>query len=236
MARQSAKKEQCKVCIVKDGPYLVTGGLPLAKETIIPDAVGNPAKWENGEQYEKQQEYSLCRCGHSNGKPFCDGSHADCFDGTETATKKPYAEQAETLKGPGMELKDAAELCAAARFCHRAGSVWRLTRGSDDPKSKKIAIQEACDCPSGRLVAVGKNGKSVEPPFKPSISLVEDPQNGVSGPIWVKGGVPVQSSDGTFYETRNRVTLCRCGRSSNKPFCDGTHISAKFSDGDDELK
>ncbi|MCJ7713336.1 CDGSH iron-sulfur domain-containing protein, partial [Candidatus Bathyarchaeota archaeon] len=58
----------------------------------------------------------------------------------------------------------------------------------------------------------------------------------VSGPIWVKGGVIVESSDGTSYEVRNRQTLCRCGKSENKPFCDGTHIKAGFNDGDKSLK
>jgi CDGSH-type Zn-finger protein len=52
----------------------------------------------------------------------------------------------------------------------------------------------------------------------------------------VKGGVQIKSSDGFVYEPRNRVTLCRCGQSGNKPFCDGTHISMKFNDGDKSLK
>jgi CDGSH-type Zn-finger protein len=52
----------------------------------------------------------------------------------------------------------------------------------------------------------------------------------------VKGGVPVESADGTVYEVRNRVTLCRCGKSTNKPFCDGTHIDVNFKDGDKTLK
>jgi CDGSH-type Zn-finger protein len=30
--------------------------------------------------------------------------------------------------------------------------------------------------------------------------------------------------DGIIYETRNRVTLCRCGESQNKPLCDGIHL------------
>ena len=40
----------------------------------------------------------------------------------------------------------------------------------------------------------------------------------------------VVGADGKAYEVRNRMTLCRCGESSNKPFCDGTHASMKFSD------
>jgi hypothetical protein len=76
-----------------------------------------------------------------------------------------------------------------------------------------------------------KKGKAIEPEVKPSIGLVQDPQAGVSGPIWVHGGIPIEAADGTTYEVRNRVTLCRCGKSGNKPFCDGTHITIKFSDG-----
>ena len=45
------------------------------------------------------------------------------------------------------------------------------------------------------------------------------------GPIWVRGGIPVASADGKTYEVRNRLTLCRCGRSANKPFCDGSHAA-----------
>jgi CDGSH-type Zn-finger protein len=47
----------------------------------------------------------------------------------------------------------------------------------------------------------------------------------------VQGGIPVTGSDGQPYQTRNRVTLCRCGKSGNKPFCDGTHIETGFDDG-----
>jgi CDGSH-type Zn-finger protein len=40
----------------------------------------------------------------------------------------------------------------------------------------------------------------------------------------------VEGPDGEAYEVRNRVTLCRCGGSSNKPFCDGIHKELGFSD------
>ena len=75
-----------------------------------------------------------------------------------------------------------------------------------------------------------KNGKDIEPNFKPSIVLVEDPSAHCSGPIWVRGRVPIESADGKEYEIRNRVTLCRCGKSVNKPFCDGTHVKIGFNE------
>lgn len=215
-----------KIKVSKNGPYIVSGGIPLAKQTIGVNSEGDPCEWREGDKYPLQETYALCRCGHSNNKPYCDGTHAKVnFDGTETTSRKKYLEQAEKLLGPDLVLTDAPELCAAARFCDRAGGVWELTKHSDDPKSKETAIQEACNCPSGRLVVCDKKtGKAIEPVFEKSIVLVEDPQAGVSGPVWVRGGIPIESADGAVYEIRNRVTLCRCGKSSNKPFCDGSHM------------
>ncbi len=226
-----------RIVISKNGPYLVSGALPLDKAIIETDREGMPNRWGKGGKYPRQEKYALCRCGNSTNKPFCTGAHAEKgFDGTETASRKKYLEQMEGQHGPVIDLTDAVGFCAIARYCERAGSAWRLA-GQKDKKSVKLAIREACDCPSGRLVAWDrKTGKPIERKLKPSLSLVEDPSEGASGPIWVKGGVPVQSSDGTVYEVRNRVTLCRCGKSLNKPFCDGTHLTVEFNDGDKRLK
>jgi len=227
-----------KIKVSKDGPFLVSGNLPLDKEIIEIGASGEPENWRKSENYPNQENYALCRCGQSKNKPFCDGAHAKVkFDGTETASRKKYIEQAQNLEGPDLVLTDAECLCASARFCHRKGGTWKLTEASDNPKLKNIAIEEAGNCPSGRLVAWDKKSeKAIEPKLEPSISITEDPQAGVSGPIRVKGGVAVESTDGFQYEERNRQTLCRCGKSKNKPFCDASHIATKFNDGDKSLK
>jgi len=227
-----------KIVILKNGPYLVSGNLPLGTEIAQVGGDGEPEKWIKGKRYPAREKYALCRCGQSANKPFCDGAHAGMgFDGSETASRKPFEEQAETIEGPGMDLKDAESLCAGARFCHPEGGTWQLTTESDDPGKRKSAIQQACNCPAGRLVAYDKKtGKPIEPRHKPSISLIQDPQAGASGPIWAKGGVAIESADGTAYETRNRVTLCRCGGSGNKPFCDGAHVGMTFNDGDESLE
>jgi CDGSH-type Zn-finger protein len=214
-----------KIKVTKNGPYLVSGGIPVSEQLMCVDTDGQCHGWKEGKKYPTQENYALCRCSHSGNKPFCDGTHVKIkFDGTEEAARTPYLEQAGEIEGPGLKLTDAQDFCASARFCHRAGGTWKLTEKSDDPKAKKIAIEEACDCPSGRLVAWGKEGKAIEPDFGPSIGLVEDTQAKKMGPIWVRGGIPIESADGTLYEVRNRVTLCRCGKSSNKPFCDGSHL------------
>ena len=69
-----------------------------------------------------------------------------------------------------------------------------------------------------------KTGKSIEPKLEKSVGLIEDPDLDSSGPIWVMGGIPITSEEGDQYETRNRVTLCRCGKSKTKPFCDSSHF------------
>jgi len=226
-----------KIVVCKDGPYLISGGVPLDRQTIIADKDNNPVRWKKGKKFQKKETYALCRCGKSKEKPYCDGSHLKYqFNGTETAKPEKYLKSAEKLVGPDLDLTDDRALCARARFCHRKGGTWNLTEKSDDPKARSTAIREACDCPSGRLVAWEKSpAKRIEPDHKPSISIIEDPPARVSGPIWVKGRIPIKSEEKSFkYETRNRVTLCRCGNSKNKPFCDGCHVSTGFDDGEIE--
>jgi len=148
-----------------------------------------------------------------------------------------FEEQATMITGPGINLLDVQELCSSARFCHLAGGTWTNVRNSDNPAAIKIAQQTAWNCPAGRLVICDKKtGKIIEPKFEKAISLIEDTPAKVSGPIWLKGGIELESSSGLKYETRNRCTVCRCGKSKNKPFCDGAHMRAGFNDGDESLK
>jgi CDGSH-type Zn-finger protein len=221
------------IAIAKDGPYLVYGSIPITIETITSNAEGSSWEWERGRTIEAKERYALCRCGASANKPFCDGTHQKIgFDGTETATHQPFDEQATTFDGPQMALIDAESLCAVARFCDNAGSIWNLIEQTGNADARNMVVHEASHCPSGRLVVRDKqSGKAIEPEFQPSIGLIEDPAEACSGPLWVRGRIRVQAADGSFYEVRNRVTLCRCGASQNKPFCDGQHMAMKFTDG-----
>jgi len=221
------KQAAANIQIKKDGPYLVNGPLPLSDQHIVTNAEGESLDYREGKTYPPQAQYALCRCGQSANKPFCDGTHKKVgFDGTETASREPYLNQAETVDGPKVKLTDAESLCAFARFCDPKGRIWNLIEKTDDPEVRKIVEYEAAHCPAGRLVVWDRQtGKAIEPNFEPSLGLIEDTEKRVGGPIWVRGGIPVVSSDGQTYEVRNRVTLCRCGQSSNKPFCDGSHAA-----------
>jgi len=222
--------EGMRITVTANGPYLVEGSVPVSAQTIVVDAAGNSVGWREGEAFETKATAALCRCGQSGTKPFCDGSHVRAgFDGTETASRAPYAEQATGQVGPSLVLTDAQPLCAYARYCDVAGQVWSLVEQEGDDAARQTVL-EAGLCPSGRLVARDRaTGQALEPEFAPSIGIVDDPGEGLAGPIWVRGGIEVTAADGTSYEVRNRVTLCRCGASENKPFCDASHASIGFT-------
>lgn len=225
-------KDNMKIVVSRNGPYIVSGGIPLSMQIIQPNKEGFSWDWEEAKKFEIESEYKLCRCGRSKNKPFCDSTHDKIeFDGKETATRKPFVRRAKTYDGPKLVLKDAEDLCAFARFCDPGGQIWNLI-GESDPKARELAIREANHCPAGRLVVLEKKtGKEIEHELPPSIGVVEDPALGCSGPLWVRGRIKIESEDGIPYEVRNRVTLCRCGMSSNKPFCNGSHASIRFRDG-----
>src|SRR5512140_3814053 len=108
--------EKKKIIIGTDGPYTVTGGIPLSDQILVPDAEGLSVRWKKGQEYPLMEEYDLCRCGQSKNKPFCDLTHNEIFfDGTETASRKPFSEQIEPKTvGPELVLSDVVALCASA--------------------------------------------------------------------------------------------------------------------------
>lgn len=221
-----------KIIISKNGPYIVKGGIPLSEMIITPGVNGN--EYKLGRTFETASDYALCRCGNSQTMPFCDGSHvANEFDGTLTATREPISKSAVVYEGDNLILEDTGSLCAFARFCHdNEDNVWEATQNANDEPSEQKAIKLACDCPAGRLVITSKKtGQVIEPEFEPSIVLLQDPEKNCSGPIWVRGNVLIVDENDEPFEVRNRVTLCRCGESNNKPFCDATHIDEEFFDG-----
>ena len=81
-----------RIVVSKDGPYIVSGEVLLADQTIVTDAQGNSQSWEEGNKYSVRKGYALCRCGHSNSKPFCDGTHTKIgFDGPKPPAAPPIS-------------------------------------------------------------------------------------------------------------------------------------------------
>ena len=126
MKKESARKpenkntsnDNFKITIKKDGPYEVSGGVPLEQNVPISNVEGIPYEWRTGKKYPVQDNYSLCRCGESMTPPFCDGTHSHIeFDGTETAVNIPFLKQAQLIEGENIDLKDAEDFCSHMGFC-----------------------------------------------------------------------------------------------------------------------
>ncbi len=210
----------------ENGPYVVTGGVPLTRKSIVYSELHEPLTWRKDAALEADGTYRLCRCGQSAHKPFCDGTHVKAaFDGHETAPTEPSASRARRLSGTNITMTDDGKLCMHGGFCgNKVDKVWQMLDRSDDTRVRFALMQMVERCPSGRL-GYEIDGAPVEPDLPRQVAVTKD------GPLWVTGGVTVTMSDGRQLETRNRVTLCRCGQSKLKPLCDGSHRDAKFRDG-----
>src|SRR5215212_639994 len=208
-----------RIDVTEDGPYRVHGRLPLRPVSVVRSEWGESVDADMGEPLPTGASYALCRCGRSSTKPFCDESHVRIgFDGCETADRAPRAERAREFRGRDIAFTDDQALCIHAAYCEdRETDVWDMVRVSADPEVRARMSRMISMCPSGRL--------SMEPPADagdPEVLLERD------GPIWVKGAVQLRAADGSTYEVRGRMALCRCGNSRNKPFCDDTHAEVGF--------
>jgi CDGSH-type Zn-finger protein len=212
------------IAAAPNGPLLVDGGVPLYRRRAVHSEHGEPLAWETTERLEVGERYALCRCGQSGRKPFCDGTHARVgFEALEVATGT-YDGRSNELGGTGITVRDDRSVCVHAGFCGtRVTNVWKQVAETGESTVRAQVIRMVENCPSGALT-YRFDGDDVEPLLPQAIAVTDD------GPLWVTGGVTVTRSDGEALETRNRVTLCRCGASANKPLCDGSHKAAGFTD------
>lgn len=202
----------------ENGPYMVEGAVEVRNAL--------------GETVSTQGKVFLCRCGRSSRKPFCDGTHKKVgFEGTETADHGAIAARRDAYEAEEVTIFDDRSVCAHAGECTDGlPEVWKLGTEPwiDESAAPADEIKTVIrKCPSGALsYADPGSPETVEEPIGPTIEA------SVDGPYHVRGGIPVSSADGTAYEVRSRQTLCRCGGSANKPFCDGTHWKG-FKDPED---
>ncbi len=215
---------QPAIAVAPDGPLLVTGPLPLYRRRAVESEHGEPLTWQTTERIETPSRYRLCRCGASNNKPFCDNAHSAVgFRATDSAGGT-YADRAKTLGGTDITVVDDRSICVHAGFCGtRITNVWKQVSKTEESTVRAEIIGMIERCPSGALT-YEFDGAAVEPLLPEAIAVTDD------GPLWVTGGVPISAPDGSSLEARNRVTLCRCGASNNKPLCDGSHKQAGFED------
>lgn len=219
-----------KITIIKNGPYVVRGKVPLVRKTQVVSEFGEPLTWKkDGEIEIEDEEYHLCRCGNSGQKPFCDGTHRKIgFDGTERAkTDGPSDFQFEFPGGTRLIVMKDPALCMNSGFCGMQGAgISQFVEASSDTQVRSLAIAMIERCPSGALTyKIEKGEEDIEPDLPLQIAdTTEITEEGpIAGPLWVTGRLHIERSDRQTFDDRNRVTLCNCGLSGNKPLCDGTH-------------
>ena len=206
-----------KIVPMDDGPLIVENPPNLTGAVSI-DTTGSP-------------KVALCRCGASQKKPYCDGSHAK--SGFESAPDRSKLRNTPIdytgdVDGVAVTVSYTPVLCTHAAQCQaRAQRVF-------DPKQKPWiqpdngSLQEILDvmaaCPSGALrVSVG------EMPQQHLTTGVVEIAVERHGPYHVKN-VTLDAKFNGAGASQTKYSLCRCGLSKNKPFCDGSHYDAKWSD------
>jgi CDGSH-type Zn-finger protein len=226
VAASSSSPSRVRVSVTRNGPYVVEGLSALVRKSTVYSEYGEPLTWRKDDVIAVDAKVRLCRCGHSSAKPLCDGTHARVgFDGTESASTEPSASRQERLAATQIAMTDDRSLCVHAGYCgNRVRGVWEMIESSDDTQVRFQLMHMVEQCPSGRLT-YELDGVALEPDLPEGVAVTKD------GPYWLTGGVDVTMSDGRQLETRNRMTLCRCGQSNNKPLCDGTHKEVGFVDG-----
>ena len=218
-----------RIIVMNDGPYKVEGAAPLVHKTQVVSEYGEPLTWKKDGELKEAGNYSLCRCGHSKDKPYCDGAHNDIeFDGTETADTRPSEARQEILdEGTGIVVKKDVYLCMDSGFCgNRLTNIDEMVADTDEPRVRAEIIGMIERCPSATYTYAMKKGEpNIEPDLPRQIAqTTEITEDGpIEGSLWVTGNIPIQRADGKEFETYNRVTLCCCGESCKKPLCDGTH-------------
>ena len=181
----------------------------------------------SGEAFPTDGGVYLCRCGGSSKKPFCDGTHRkNGFSGRNSAD--PAKDRREVYAGKGITIFDNRALCAHAGYCtDRLASVFRM-RSEPWIDADGAQVQEVIDtirrCPSGAL-SYALDGVEARPAQRPPMVTVTD-----DGPYAVSGGVELEGVKMGEGASAEHYTLCRCGASKNKPFCDGSHWNAGFKD------
>ncbi len=216
--------DEQSIKVAPGGPYIVSGSVPITSKIPIVSEHGEPLTWKTDPASEVAPRAALCRCGASSNKPFCDGTHAKVdWDDADHAPDGTYADRTKRYGGDGIEVHDDRGICVHAGFCgNQATNVWKMAVKTADTQIRSEAIAMIERCPSGAL-SYTVDDETIEPDLPPQIGVIPD------GPLWVTGGLEITRADGNVLETRNRVTLCRCGQSGSKPLCDGSHKDAGFT-------
>ncbi len=204
-----------EISLMPNGPYRVTN------LTSLEGLYGAAA-------HQTQAVTKLCRCGGSKNKPFCDGSHrTNGFSDAKAPDRVPY--KREDYVAEAITIHDNRGICAHAGRCTDGlKEVFRLREEPFVLATAASAEQIAAvidTCPSGALSYSIDGVEHGDGGGEPVVGYVPN------GPYVVRGGAAAlkEVPQGEGASTR-RFALCRCGHSTNKPFCSGAHWTHQFDE------
>jgi CDGSH-type Zn-finger protein len=203
------RKRKPTITVVKNGPYIIKG-LEHFKDS-------------KGRELPVQPAMSLCRCGASKNKPYCDGSHTKIgFAGEKDPNR--VSREIHEWKGKRITIVDNSDVCCRDRACvNNLPQVFE--EENPDAATVKEIIETIKKCPSGALTYKmgGRHCQAFH--REPAITVVKN------GPLKVVGGIRLKDEMQSQPACPEHYTLCRCGHSKNKPFCDGSHLDVGFQEG-----
>ncbi|HZE60791.1 MAG TPA: CDGSH iron-sulfur domain-containing protein [Burkholderiales bacterium] len=211
--------EKPRLACLPNGPYYLLNDMQASPVPNLVRSSGTACAMVRG--------IALCRCGGSKNKPFCDGSHStNGFTDRKLAERKN--DQRDVYRGERITIFDNRAICAHAGYC--TDSLKSVFRSAEEAwiDADGAAVDEVIatirKCPSGAL-SYAVDGVEGKPPERPAKVTVTD-----NGPYAVTGGIELMNVEFGDGASREHYTLCRCGASANKPFCDGSHWRIEFRD------
>jgi CDGSH-type Zn-finger protein len=222
-------EERPKLVVLPNGPYLLINDNKPKTIENLQNSKGEPLSTIRG--------VSLCRCGASNNKPFCDGTHGKIgfsSENKDNTGEQTIKDKRKNYVGKEITIHDNRKICSHAAECvNQLQSVFNLNaRPWINPDAARIEeiINTIRKCPSGALsYSIDGVEYRDQNERKPQVTVSKD------GPYLITGGIDLIGDNIQFAEgsSKEHYSLCRCGASNNKPFCDGMHRTINFKDNND---
>jgi CDGSH-type Zn-finger protein len=208
-----------RIASMPNGPYyLINDPQPVE----VPNLVR-----QSGETCANVRGVALCRCGGSKNKPFCDGTHSS--NGfSDRKLNDGAGNHRSSYAGKRITIFDNRALCSHAGYC-TDGLKSVFLYGKEpwidaDGAAMEQIIATISKCPSGALSYAIDGVEAKSPGRAPQVVVTDN------GPYAVTGGIELMGVEFGDGASKEHYTLCRCGASKNKPFCDGSHWSVEFKD------
>jgi len=226
----NSERTKPKILLLTNGPFYLLNDMKSKIVENLQNFKGEPLSTTAG--------IALCRCGASKNKPFCDGTHS--LIGFSSVNKtlndndnnKGVKDKRRDYVGKEITIHDNRKICSHAAECvNNLPSVFKLgSKPWIDPDGAKTEhiINAVQKCPSGAL-SYSIDGMEYRDPPEERNPVVTVSKN---GPYYITGGIELIGEAIEFGEgvSKEHYTLCRCGASNNKPFCDGEHRRINFKD------